>query len=228
MLLAVDKPRWISSFDIIRALRRDLWEKKIWHSGTLDPMATGLLLLWTGLDTKKIWQFIWLEKSYETTIDFSKKSDTRDMFYRDYFEEIDTKWMDISIEDIKAKLNFIVPETELPLPTFSAKRKGWKQLYKLARAGKEITENKLMKTYEYEILDYQFPTIQLKLHVWSWTYIRSIWHRLWEQFWLWWILTELRRISIWEYSLEKIKLDKSATFYKKDWNNIDFSFWIIE
>ena len=196
MLLAVDKPRWISSFDIIRALRRDLWEKKIWHSGTLDPMATGLLLLWTGLDTKKIWQFIWLEKSYETTIDFSKKSDTRDMFYRDYFEEIDTKWMDISIEDIKAKLNFIVPETELPLPTFSAKRKGWKQLYKLARAGKEITENKLMKTYEYEILDYQFPTIQLKLHVWSWTYIRSIWHRLWEQFWLWWILTEMRLAMI--------------------------------
>ena len=228
MLIAVDKPKWISSFDVIRALKRELWEKKIWHSGTLDPMATGLLLIWTWDDTKRLNNMIWLDKSYETTIDFSKKSDTRDLDYRDYFEEIDTTWKSITIEKIREELDSIIPEYELPLTPFSSKKKDGIKMYELARKWEAKIENRNMKTYWYEILDYNFPTLRLKLHVGSGTYIRSIWHRLWEQFWLWWILTELRRISIWKYSLEQIKLDKSATFYKKDWNNINFSFWIIE
>lgn len=228
MLLAVDKPRWISSFDVIRALKRELWEKKIWHSGTLDPMATGLLLIWTWDDTKRLNNLIWLDKSYETTIDFSKKSDTRDLDYRDYFEEIDTTWKSITIEKIREKLDSIIPEYELPLTPFSAKKKDGIKMYELARKWEAKIENRNMKTYWYEILKYIFPTLQLKLHVWSWTYIRSIWHRLWEQFWTWWILTELRRLSIWEYDITKMVLDKTATFFRKEWENIEFRYYIIE
>jgi len=88
MLLAVDKPQGLTSFTVIRALRRELGEKKIGHSGTLDPMATGLMLIATGKDTKKLNALIGLDKIYETTIDFSKKSDTRDLEYREYFEEL--------------------------------------------------------------------------------------------------------------------------------------------
>lgn len=227
MLIIVDKPRWISSFDVIRALKRELWEKKIWHSGTLDPMATGLLLIWTWNDTKKLNNLIWLDKAYETTIDFSKKSDTRDMDYRDYFEEIDVKWKEVSIEDLREKLDSIIPEWELPLTPFSAKKKDGKKLYELARSGNQIIENRIMKTYWYEILDYNFPILKLKLDVWSWTYIRSIWHRLGEQFWLGGILTELRRIRVWEYDLNKINLDKSATFFRKEEEDINFKYWII-
>jgi len=227
MLLIVDKPKWISSFDVIRALKRELKEKKIWHSGTLDPMATGLLLIWTWHDTKQLNSLIWLDKSYETTIDFSKESDTRDMDYREYFEEIDVEWKDIPVEQIKEKLDSIIPEWELPLTPFSAKKKDGKKLYELARNWNQIIENKLMKTYWCEILQYCFPILKLKLDVWSWTYIRSIWHRLWEQFWLGGILTELRRIRVWEYDLEKTNLDKSATFFRKEWENIDFKYWII-
>ena len=227
MLLIVDKPKWISSFDVIRALKRVLWEKKIWHSGTLDPMATWLLLIWTWNDTKKLNDLIWLDKSYETTIDFSKKSDTRDMDYREYFEEINTEWKEVSTEQIKEKLDSIIPEWKLPLTPFSAKKKDWKKLYELARNWNQIIENKIMKTYWYEIIEYNFSILKLKLDVWSWTYIRSIWHWLWEQFWLGGILTELRRIRIWEYDLKKINLDKSATFFRKKWENIDFKYWII-
>ena len=227
MLIIVDKPKWISSFDVIRALKRELKEKKIWHSGTLDPMATGLLLIWTWPDTKQLNSLIWLDKSYETTIDFSKKSDTRDMDYREYFEDIDVKWKDISIEQIKEKLDSIVPEWELPLTPFSAKKKDGKKLYELARNWNQIIENKLMKTYWYEILEYNFPTLKLKLDVWSWTYIRSIGHRLGEQFWLGWILTELRRTIVWEYNLAKTNLDKEWIFYKKEWWKVSFQYWII-
>lgn len=189
-------------------------------------MATGLLLIWTGNDTKQLNSLIWLDKSYETIIDFSKKSDTRDMDYREYFEDIDVKWKDISIEQIKEKLDSIVPEWELPLTPFSAKKKDGKKLYELARNWNQIIENKIMKTYWYEILDYNFPTLKLKLDVWSWTYIRSIGHWLWDQFWLGGILTELRRTRVWEYDLKKINLDKSATFFRKEWKNAEFKYRI--
>ena len=227
MLIAVDKPKWISSFDVIRVLKRELREKKIWHSWTLDPMASGLMLIGTGDDTKRLNDLIWLDKSYETIIDFSKKSDTRDMWYRDYFEEIDVKWKEIPLADIKLKLDSIIPEYELPLTPFSAKKKDWKKLYDLARKWEQIIENRLMKMYWYEILDYTFPTLRLKLDVWSWTYIRSIWHRLWQQFWLGWILTMLRRIRVWDYNLEEINLKKEWTFFRKEWDDISFKYWII-
>ena len=70
MLIVVDKPKWISSFDVIRVLKREISEKKIWHSWTLDPLATGLMLVWTGNDTKRLNDLIWLDKSYETMSDF--------------------------------------------------------------------------------------------------------------------------------------------------------------
>jgi tRNA pseudouridine55 synthase len=227
MLIAVDKPIWISSFDVIRVLKRELWEKKIWHSWTLDPLASWLMLLGTWDDTKKLNNLIWLDKSYETIIDFSKKSDTRDMWYRDYYEEINVEWKEIPLEDIKSKLDLLIPEYELPLTPFSAKKKDWKKLYDLARKWEQIVENRIMKTYGYEVLDYNFPELKLRLDVGSWTYIRSIWHLLWEQFCLEWILTMLRRIRVWDYKMEEINLDKEWTFFRKEWDDISFKYWTV-
>ncbi len=227
MLIVVDKPKWISSFDVIRVLKRELSEKKVWHSWTLDPLATWLMLIWTGDDTKRLNDLIWLDKSYEAVIDFSKKSDTWDMWYWDYYEEINVEWKEINISEIKKELDKIIPEYELPLTPFSAKKKNWKKLYDLARKWGQINENRLMKIYWYEILDYNFPELKLRLDVGSWTYIRSIWHRLWEQFLLWWILTMLRRIRVWNYNLNEINLDESATFFRKEWDDVEFKYWKI-
>jgi hypothetical protein len=149
------------------------------------------------------------------------------MGYRDYFEEIDIEWKNILIEDIALKLDSIIPEYELPLTPFSAKKKDWKKLYDLARKWEQIVENRLMKTNWYKILDYKFPLLKLELDVGSWTYIRSIWHWLWEQFWLWWILTMLRRKRIWKYKLSEIDLDKEWIFFRKEWDDIKFRYWII-
>lgn len=240
MLIAVNKPTWMSSFDIIRALKRELQEKKIWHSGTLDPMATWLLLIWTAKDTKQLKHLTWLDKEYITTIDFSKTSDTRDMNYRKEYKELDiSKLTEPTIEQIKTKLESIIPEWNLPLTPFSAKKRDWKKLYELARQWEQIIENKIMKINWYEISDYSFPILTVKLNVWSGTYIRSIGYRLWQQFWLWWILTKLRRTSIDKYNLEKINQDQSATFFiKSRWENwekrwedkweIKFTYWILQ
>ncbi|MEI7919255.1 MAG: hypothetical protein WCH65_03475 [bacterium] len=79
MFLLVDKPARITSFDVIRIFRRHFPKQKMGHSGTLDPMATGLMILALDKDTKKLTELIGLDKSYIATIDFSKVTDTRDM-----------------------------------------------------------------------------------------------------------------------------------------------------
>lgn len=226
MLLCVDKPKWISSFDVIRALRRELNEKKIWHSGTLDPMATWILLIWTWKDTKKLNELQWLDKTYITKIDFSKKSDTRDSEYWEYFEEV-KNIKNTEIEIIQEKLDLLIPEYKLPLSPFNAKKKDWKKSYEEARKWIQIIEDKLMKINKYKIVKYNFPNLKIEIDVGSWTYIRSIWYRLWKEIWNGWILTELRRIKVWNIEIEKIILDRKWTFFHKEKWDFQFRFWEI-
>ncbi len=223
MLLAVDKEKWITSFDIIRKLKPHFPRKtKIWHSGTLDPMATWLMLIWIYKEwTKMLHDLQWLSKTYETTIDFSKMSDTRDMDYRDFYEEyevstkntkkslfIKDKYIEEpNIEEIKKHLDKLIPEYEIPLTPFSAKKINWQKMYDLARKWEAIIRNKIMTVHGYEIISYNFPELKIKFDVWSGTYIRSLWYRLWQQLWLGWILTTLRRLTIWEYDLKETKQD---------------------
>lgn len=224
----VDKPSGISSFDVIRALKRELQEKKIGHSGTLDPMATGLMLIGTDKDTKKLNELQWLDKIYTTTIDFSKNSDTRDMDYWENFEELNIDSLNqAKLEDIKSKLQSIIPQAMLPLTPFSAKKKDGKKLYELAREWRQDIEDKLMKVNSFEIINYDFPILELKLDVGSGTYIRSIGYRLGKQLWLGGVLTFLRRTSIWKYSLEENTLDKKAIFFHKEKWEIPFKYKIL-
>ncbi len=218
MLLAIDKPTWITSYDVIRRLKRAFPKQKIGHSWTLDPLATGLLILGIGKWTKLLSQIQWLDKQYETTIDFSQMSDTRDIDYRDFYEQYPftkegitknnlfiTHPGQVSIEE---KLSSLIPEKELPLTPFSAKKIDGKKMYELARDGQILTEKRIMKTFEYKVLSYDFPLLKLYLHVGSGTYVRSIWYWLGQEFWLGWILTELRRTAIGKYDLNEMKLEK--------------------
>lgn len=86
------------------------------------------------------------------------------------------------IAEITRKLDQLIPSCELPLPAFSAKKTAGKKSYTAARAGDIIVENKIMKVHGYEIVNYDFPLLQLKLDVGSGTYIRSIAYRLGQQF----------------------------------------------
>ena len=219
MLLYIDKPARITSFDVIRIFRRHFPKQKIWHSGTLDPMATGLIILALGDDTKKLTQLIGLDKSYIATIDFSKTTDTWDMEIWDCITNYDL-WMKEgnvhglemengaveapTLAEITKKLDTLIPEYELPIPAFSAKKRAGKKSYTDARAGNIIAENKIMKVQGYEILSYNFPLLQLKIHVGSGTYIRSIAHRLGTQLWLWWTLIQLRRTRVGQRDIDQL------------------------
>jgi tRNA pseudouridine55 synthase len=220
MFLAVDKPTWISSFGVIKVLKKFYLWQKIWHSGTLDPMATWLMILAIWKDTKNLTQLIWLDKSYITNIDFSKMSDTWDMEYWDemvnyeceirnwnHWILIDQKFCEApSLDKIKDKLQSLLPLFNLPVPAFSAKKKNWKRSYELARKGQQELSYKEMKIYGFQVLEYNFPVLKISLDVWSGTYIRSIAYWLGQQFWLGWILTDLRRTQIWNWEINKMEM----------------------
>lgn len=217
MILMIDKPQWVTSFDVVKKIKRIFYKEKIWHGGTLDPMATWLLIvcIWRE-NTKKLRFILDMEKEYIAEIDLSKKSDTRDMDYWNYFEEfklikendvswiIDWGWHFIKspeIDLLKQILDKLKPNTELPLPPFSAKKVKWKRLYDMARSWDVRLMNSIMDIYWYEILSYKFPMLKIKIRVWSWTYIRSIAYWLGNALWLGWLLMSLRRIRIWNFVL---------------------------
>lgn len=214
MILLIDKPKWYTSFDIIRKLQKLYPKESIGHAGTLDPMATGLLIVAIGKDTKKLWTFLEEDKSYIATIDFAQMSDTWDMEFRKEHtvlkhslpgEEVqglyNSTWERVSaplLEDIQKHMDSIIGTHMLPLTPFSAKKIWGKKLYEYAREWNPIFIDTPMTILSYEVLSYTFPLLTLRLDVGSGTYIRSIAHRLWSQMWCWGILTQLRRTRIWK------------------------------
>lgn len=236
MLLLIDKPSGITSHDAISAVKKHLRQPardaisdedkqagkkppkiKIWHAGTLDPMATGLLIAATDKDTKQLHSLTWSDKTYETTIDFSRSSDTWDLDYRKEIHDIDpTTYEDIPpLSQIQEILNSLIGTPNLPLTPFSAKKFDGKKLYEYAREWNPMFLTVPMTVYGYKVIDYQFPLLKLRLHVWSWAYIRSIGHRIGTQIGGDAILTSLRRTSIWEYSLDIFK-EKIISIWQRD------------
>lgn len=226
MLILIKKPSGITSHDAISAVKKSLRQPardalsdeekwagmkppkiKIWHAGTLDPMASWLIIAATDKDTKLLHSLTGQDKTYQTTIDFSRASDTWDLDYRKEIRDIDpTIYEEIpTLNQIEDILSSLIWTPNLPLTPFSAKKVDGKKLYEYAREWKPIFLTTPMTIYGYKILDYAFPLLTIQLHVGSGTYIRSIAHRLGTQIWWDALLTVLHRITIGEYSINDIK-----------------------
>lgn len=199
-ILLVDKPQGITSFDVIRILRKDMNIKKMGHAGTLDPMATGLLIVAYNSATTKLTKFLKLNKKYEAEITFGLKTDTLDMEGQ-ILEKID---VDINLEEqqfMKAKivetLNSMVGVLNIEVPAYSAIKKDGKALYELARKGMEFTPPKRdMEVLSIQMIDFYWPKIKVLFHVSSGTYIRSLVQELASRLQTIATLSALRRISI--------------------------------
>lgn len=195
MLIACNKPTGITSFDVVKIIRTH-FQDKVWHSGTLDPLASGLMVLGIGNGTKQLSELSELDKEYITTIDFSLLTDTRDAEFWEKEERFNVvngnillkDWKQIPApakEEIEGLLSSLLyhegKEVILPLPSFSAKKSKGERLYESARKGIPIKQEKTMQIYSFDILKYTFPLLKVKLHVGSGTYIRSIGYRLGQQ-----------------------------------------------
>ena len=232
MFVLINKPSWCTSFDVIRKLKRLYKWEKIGHAWTLDPLATWLLIVAIGKDTKKISQYVWMDKTYTATIDFSKDSDTWDTDYRKYYEEFQSddwwiylcsdalsmrqEWQTNTLkvseqstyitaptqQQIEEQFTSILGYHPLPLTPFSAKKRKWKKLYEYAREWNPVFINIDMQLLDFKVISYGFPVLEIELRVWSWTYIRSIAHWLGKQFWLPGILSALHRSKVGEFGLK--------------------------
>ena len=176
--LLIDKPRDWTSFQVVNkvriAIRKKLGVKKVkvGHSGTLDPLATGLLILCTGKFTKKLHELQGLDKRYEGTITLGGTTPSYDMETRveaSYpFDHIDGELLE------KTRLRFIGPQQQVP-PAYSAIKKEGKPMYKRARKGEvvELTPRPI-EIYNFQLTGVEMPDVDFEVHCSKGTYIRSL------------------------------------------------------
>ncbi|HBV00847.1 MAG TPA: hypothetical protein DEF00_00435 [Candidatus Taylorbacteria bacterium] len=155
MILLVDKPQGITSFDCIRILRRKLGVRKMGHAGTLDPMATGLMIIGVGEGTKKLQDFLKLDKTYKAEILLGVSTDTGDITGK-ILKELGSMnyelWKGKEAE-IKKILEGMVGKLSLPVPAYSAIKRGGEPLYKKARRGEKVEPPvKIMEVLSVEFL----------------------------------------------------------------------------
>lgn len=199
-LYLVDKPAGITSFDVIRELRRELGVRKMGHAGTLDPIATGALIVAVGEQTKELTKLFGLEKEYEVEIEFGKTSDTQDADGK--VEEVKFSRTNPTKEEVERELqNFLGKITQMP-PQFSAKKVKGTPAYKLARKGKTVELKAVTKEIKkIEILGYEWPVLKIRVVCESGTYMRTLAHDLGQKLTVGALMKGLRRIRIGEFRL---------------------------
>src|SRR6187551_1034988 len=171
-VLLINKPLQWTSFDVVNKLRYKLKIKKIGHAGTLDPLATGLLILCTGKMTKRIEEFMGQEKEYTGKFILGQTTPSHDL-ETEVTEQKDISGLtDILIKD--ATKNFIGKISQLP-PQHSAIRIGGKRAYEFARKGEEIElKPRDVEVSAFEITNIALPEVSFRIVCSKGTYIRSL------------------------------------------------------
>lgn len=201
-LLLIDKPAGWTSHDVVAKLRGILKIRAIGHAGTLDPFATGLLVLGVGKGTKKLTALVGVDKEYSATIRLGATSDTFDkegVIVEQNVSKEPTR------EEIEKALDTFRGGYDQLAPLHSAKKIGGKKLYDLARAGKATEEMRPMKRVqidELRITDYAWPDLKIDVKCGSGTYIRSLADDIGRELGVGGYCLELRRTKVGEFDVK--------------------------
>ena len=203
-IILVDKPAGISSFGIVAKIRGKLKAElghkvKVGHTGTLDPFATGLLIILTGKMTKKSDEFLKLDKVYEATLKLGYTSTTGDP--EGQIQEYAT--MTPKLDILESILNSFIGRIEQTPPKFSAIKINGERAYRLARKGQDFEiPSREIEIYDIKILKYNYPELIIRVHCSSGTYIRTLAEDIGKALETGAYLTALRRTKIGKYSIE--------------------------
>ncbi len=209
-IILIDKPAEMSSFGVVARVRRKLRDRegkkvKVGHTGTLDPFATGLLIILAGRATKKSDEFLKKDKEYEATVCLGKTSTTGDIEgeITDVSDKIPT------LDAVKTACEKFVGEINQTVPVFSAVKINGERAYKLARKGKEVEmPTRKVTIFSIDILDYTYPKLKIRTHVSSGTYIRTLGEDIGKELGTGAYLTALRRTKIADFDVKNaIKLE---------------------
>lgn len=199
--LLIDKPAGMTSHDVIDRLRRITGIRKIGHAGTLDPFATGLLIVAVErAATKRLGELLKLDKTYKAVAVLGGTSDTQDLTGQISETEDVTAPDGKTIQETLARHTGDLMQTP---PMYSAKKRGGKKLYELARRGEEVTRASVPVTIRELTLDrYSYPELAFTVSCASGTYIRTLAHDIGQALGTGAYLRELRRTRISHYDIE--------------------------
>ncbi len=208
-VLLVDKPEGLTSHDIVARLRSALHCRALGHAGTLDPMATGLLVILIGNATKLSDQLLTAEKAYHLTGKLGIVTDTRDVTG----ETLEQKDFDLSQSQIESAIRSYEGEFDLEVPMYSAIKRDGKKLYELARKNVDLEEipKKTMKFFDFKDLDISSDSFSLGFSCSKGSYVRSFVHEVGKKLGCGASLSALRRTASLPYrvgsalSLESIQ-----------------------
>lgn len=199
-ILNIFKPRGMSSFDVVRVVKKVAKTGKVGHTGTLDPEATGVLPVCIGRATKIIDYIMDSEKVYEVTFKLGIRTTTYDL-EGEVLEEKDTS--NLSDNDILDAIKEFIGEYSQVPPMYSALKQNGVRLYELARKGIEVErEGRLINIYNIEDINIDNPYVSMKVTCSKGTYIRSLCYDIGEKLGVFATMTKLNRSKTSVFSQE--------------------------
>lgn len=197
--LNIDKPQGITSHDVVSRVRRVAGTRKVGHAGTLDPLATGVLIVGVGRATRLIEYIVGQPKSYLTTIRLGQATNTYDADG----EVVEEKRVRVTDEQLRIAIEQFVGEIEQIPPMFSAIKKNGQPLYKLARKGEEVERDARVVTISrIQVVDRIGDNVRLAVDCSTGTYIRSLAHDLGQVLGCGGHVAMLRRTRVGEFSAD--------------------------
>ncbi|VAW36545.1 tRNA pseudouridine(55) synthase [hydrothermal vent metagenome] len=200
-VLCVDKPLGITSHDVVNRIRRLTGLRRVGHAGTLDPLATGVLLLALGRSTRLIEYLVGADKVYETAVRLGQNTTTYDA-EGDVVAE--RPFAHLTLPQIKDALKSFRGTIQQQPPLYSAIKQGGQPLYKLARQGVKNVKRpyRTVTIHELSLISWEPPFLTLRIACSSGTYIRSLGHDLGEALGCGGHLTALRRLAVGDFGVE--------------------------
>lgn len=220
-ILIIDKEQGFTSHDVVAKLRGILRMKKIGHTGTLDPDATGVLPVAVGKATRLVEFLTDKDKTYEAVLHLGKKTDTQDITGT----ILEEKEVLCSEEEVCSVINSFLGEQKQIPPMYSALKVGGKKLYELAREGIEVErEPRSVCFKKIEILEVKLPMIRFSVTCSKGTYIRTLCHDIGEKLGCGGCMESLRRTASGRFSLEE---SHTLSEVQKAMEEGNISEWII-
>lgn len=199
-ILLLDKPGGMTSHDVVDAIRKIAGIRQVGHAGTLDPLATGLLILGLGRGTRVLEFFEGLDKEYQVKVKFGEETDTLD---RDGKVLRTADASHVTREAALQALQSFVGEYDQVVPAYSAVRVQGKKLYELARSGRKVeTPSRKVKIYSNELIGFEAPFLEFRVRCTKGCYVRALARDLGERLGTVAICYEVRRLKVGEFAAD--------------------------
>jgi tRNA pseudouridine55 synthase len=215
-IIVVDKPSGMTSHDVVAIIRRKLKQKRVGHAGTLDPLATGVLIILVGSSTRLFDKFVGFDKGYSATLKLGMKTHSADI----QGEVLSERPYDgITQEMVEASFKKFTGVIDQVPPMVSAVKHKGERLYKLARKGVQVERPaRQIRIDSLALLSFQPPLVSFHLDCSKGTYVRQVAEDVGEDLGCGACITEIRRTKVGPFTIqEAVKLDDVNETHLRAW-----------